>query len=130
MAPVTTEKGDISRELFDFALLVDGPDARENAWVMNCCACLAYNDITTRTDLIGFTVDDLCVTEEQTGLAVTGGQRAWIRRCIERANKDFVGAIATRGEEAPPQQGEVSAIEALVDTIENEEVCDSFQFLR
>ena len=114
MAPVTTVKGDISRELFDFALLVDGPGAREDAWVMNCCACFACNDITTRTDLIGLTADDLCVTEEQTGLAVTGGQRAWIRKCIERANKDF-----DRGEEAPPQQGEV-----------NEEVRDSFQFLR
>ena len=116
MAPVATEKGDISRELFDFALLVDGPDAREDAWVMNCCACFAFSDITTKTDLIGLMADDLRVTEEQTGLAVTGGQRAWLRRCIEKASRDFVGAIATRGEEAPPQQGEV-----------NKEVCDSFQ---
>ena len=128
MALVATEKGEISSELFEFALLVDGPDARENAWVLNCCAALAYNDITTRTDLISLLADDLCVTNEHTGLAVTGGQRAWIRRCIEKADKEVVGAIATRGEDAPPQQSEASAIKALVDTIKSEEACDSVRF--
>ena len=121
---ITTEKGEISSELFEFALLVDGPDARENAWVLNCCAALRYNDISTRTNLIGLLADDLCMTDEQTGLAVTAAQRAWIRRCIEKANKEFVGAIAKRGEDAPPQQSEASAIKTLVDTIKNEEACN------
>ena len=41
---------------------------------------------------------------------------------------DFVGAIAARGEDAPPQQSEASAIKAFVDTIESEEACDSVRF--
>ena len=124
MDVVSTAKGNISSELFDFVLLVDGPDSREPEWVLNCCAALRYNDISTRTDLIGLLADDLCMTDEQTGLAVSGVQRAWIRRCIEQANREFVGAIAKRGEDAPPQQSEASAIKTLVDTIKNEEACN------
>ena len=121
MDVVSTVKGNISSELFDFALLVDGPDSRENEWVLNCCAALRYNDISTRTDLIGLLADDLCMTDEITGLAVSGVQRAFMRRCIEKANREFVGVIAKQGDDAPPQRSEASAIKTLVDTIKNEE---------
>ena len=125
MDDVSTVKGNISSELFGFALLVDGPDSRENEWVLNCCAALRYNDISTRTDLIGLLADDLCMTDEQTGSAVTGAQRAWIRRSIEQAIRELVEAIAKGGDDAPPQRSEASAIKTLVDTIKNEEARNS-----
>ena len=109
MDVVSTVKGNISSELYDFVLLVDGPDSREPEWVLNCCAALHYNDISTRTNLIGLLADDLCMTDEQTGLAVSGAQRAWIRQCIEQANREVVGAIAKKGDDAPPQQSEASS---------------------
>ena len=125
MDVVSTVKGSISSELYDFVLLVDGPDSREPEWVLNCCAALRYNDISTRTDLIGLLADDLCMTDELTGLAVSGAQRAFIRRCIDQANREFVGVIAKQGDDAPPQRGEASAIKTLVDTIKNEEARNS-----
>ena len=125
MDVVSTVKGSISSELYDFVLLVDGPDSREPEWVLNCCAALRYNDISTRTDLIGLLADDLCMTDELTGLAVSGAQRAFIRRCIDQANREFVGVIAKQGDDAPPQRSEASAIKTLVDTIKNEEARNS-----
>ena len=125
MDVVSTVKGSISSELYDFVLLVDGPDSREPEWVLNCCAALRYNDISTRTDLIGLLADDLCMAEETTGLAVSGAQRAFMRRCIEKANREFVGVIAKQGDDAPPQRSEASAIKTLVDTIKNEEARNS-----
>ena len=121
MATVETEKGPISAELFDFALLVDGlvdgQPVREREWLLKCCACFADNDVTTKTDLIGLDMGDLFGEE----LGLTGGQRAWVRRCVDKANKDMVKAFARRGEEAAPQ-GDGNAIKALVETIKNEEV--------
>ena len=125
MDVVSTVKGNISSELYDFVLLVDGPDSREPEWVLNCCAALRYNDISTRTDLIGLMADDLCMAEETLGLAVSGAQRAFMRRCIEKANREFVGVIAKQGDDAPPQRSEASAIKTLVDTIKNEEARNS-----
>ena len=127
MALVATEKNEISSELFEFALLVDGSDVREYNWILNCCACFAFNDVTTKSDLIGLEFDDLSGTEKQTGSALTGGQRAWIRRCIDKANKEFVEAIAMKSENPPPQQSGASAVKALADIIKSQEARTSFQ---
>ena len=96
MEVVSTAKGNISSKLYEFALLVDGPDSHEIEWVLNCCACFAFNDVTTISDLIGLKFDDLGGTEKQTGLALTGGQRAWIRRCINKANRDVDDIIRSQ----------------------------------
>ena len=120
--PVTTLKGEISDELYAFVLLVDGQGVREEPWLRNCCACLAMNDIKSNVDLIGLSIDDLTfdIENEGTMYTLTGGQRAWVRRCIDKANKEFVGKVAERGE-VEPARGETSAIKALVETIKNEE---------
>ena len=91
MDVVSTVKGSISSELYDFVLLVDGPDSREPEWVLNCCAALRYNDISTRTDLIGLLADDLCMTDELTGLAVSGAQRAFIAGALSRQTENLLG---------------------------------------
>ena len=84
---------------------------------------MAMNDIKTNVDLIGLSIDDLTFDIENEGntYTLTGGQRAWVRRCIDKANKEFVGKVAERGE-VEPVRGETSAIKALVETIKNEEV--------
>ena len=84
---------------------------------------MAMNDIKTNVDLIGLSIDDLTfdIENEGTMYTLTGGQRAWVRRCIDKANKEFVGKVAERGE-VEPARGETSAIKALVETIKNEEV--------
>ena len=121
---VTIEKGNISKELYEFVLLIDGQGMREEAWILRCCACLAMNDIKAKVDLIGLTFDDLTFNLdcEDESFSLSGGQRSWVRRCIEKANKEFVANVAERGE-AEPARGEASAIKALVETIKNEEVC-------
>ena len=121
---VVTEKGNISKELYEFVLLIDGQGMREEAWILRCCACLAMNDIKAKVDLIGLTFDDLTYNLdcEDEGLTLSGGQRSWVRRCIDKANKEFVANVAERGE-AEPARGEASAIKAFVETIKNEEVC-------
>ena len=123
----STPKGDISSDLHDFILLVDGQGAREADWLMKCCTCLAMNDVKSRVDLIGLSFDDLTfeIEQEDDTVILSGGQRSWVRRCIEKANKEFVGRVAERGDDEPAQ-GEASAIKALVDTIKNEEVCFCF----
>ena len=129
MDVVSTVKGNISSKLYEFALLVDGPDSHEIEWVLNCCACFAFNDVTTISDLIGLKFDDLGGTEKQTGLALTGGQRAWIRRCVDKANKEFVEAIAMKGENPLPQRSGASAVKALADIIKSQEARTSIQFM-
>ena len=121
-----TEKGNISKELYELVLLIDGQGMREEAWILRCCACLAMNDIKAKVDLIGLSFNDLTFNLdcEEEGLCLSGGQRSWVRRCIEKANKEFVANVAERGE-AEPARGEASAIKALVETIKNEEVCQS-----
>ena len=123
---VVTEKGNISKELYEFVLLIDGQGMREEAWILRCCACLAMNDIKAKVDLIGLNFNDLTFNLdcEDGGLELSGGQRSWVRRCIEKANKEFVANVAERGE-AEPARGEASAIKAFVETIKNEEVCQN-----
>ena len=89
--------------------------------------------------MVGLQYDDLITTIE--GLQITGGQRSWLRRCLDTANAEcafcmlgifwlvhylltcdrFVGALAAKGDSAPAQN-DGGAIRALVDTIKNEEV--------
>ena len=116
---VETTEGMVSQELFDFALLVDNHAQRDTDWLLKCLAVFVANGLVEKHDLIGLKEDDYDCTLEKYGL--NSAQKAWLRRCIEKANESLKEACAQRGE-AAPANSEASAIKALVDTIKAEEV--------
>ena len=116
---VDTGKGSVSRELYEFALLVDTHVKREKEWILKCLAVFAANGLTDKHDLIGLRGYDFDLSAPENGL--DSAQRAWIRRCIKRTEASMVEALTERSA-AAPVNSEASAIKILVDTTRAEEV--------
>ena len=116
---VDTGKGQVSQGLFDFAVSIDAHKEHKPEWILKCLAVFAANKLTEKHDLIDLKDEDYDASLEE--YALEAGQKAWLRRCIKRANSNLAAAVAERGE-AAPANSEASAIRALVETIKNEEV--------
>ena len=120
---VDTGKGTVSKDLFDFALLVDTHVERSHEWICKCLAVLAANGLTEKYDLIGLREHDYDSSLTEYGLDAV--QRAWLRRLTARAEKGMVQALS-ESSAAAPANSEASAIKTLVDTIRAEEALRVF----
>ena len=97
-------KGDISSDLHDFISLVEGqgPEDESNRCrkrrtqrIIGCGKCFAYNGIKTIKDLVGLTFKDLILDNWEAGFLLKDWGQPLVRKCINKANKEFVSTLAT-----------------------------------
>ena len=112
---VDTAHGQISQSLFDFALLVDSYHTqREKDWLLTCLAVFADYGLVTKHDLVGLRDGDYDCTQAKFGLSIA--QRAWLRRCIDRAHDDIKDVAIEHYAEGVASR-EINAIKEIVETI-------------
>ena len=96
-------KGDISSDLHDFILLVEGqgPEDESNRSrnrrthrIMRCGRYLAFNGIKKINDLVGLTFKDLTLDTWEAGFSLGEHEKPLVRKCIDKANKEFVSTLA------------------------------------